>query len=92
MFEQHLTDYHGQDWPDSRNTETGEINQTLDCQCPLSGPGHVTSAQCRIRTISGRILYIRFDVHFRLPVLPDYVLVEEDVKKYAVTFTTIYQK
>ena len=50
VFGHHLVDSHGQARPDTNRNETREIIQILVSKCPLCGPGHMTSLQCRIRT------------------------------------------
>ena len=54
VFGQHLIYSHGQARPDSSHNEAGFIIQTLALCCPPCGPGHMTSVQCRIRTIIRR--------------------------------------
>ena len=51
VFGQHLVVSHGQNKPNPSHTDTGLIIQTLVSECPPCGQGHMTSVQCRIRTI-----------------------------------------
>ena len=42
------------------NSSIGEMIQSLVSQCPPFGPGHMTSVQCRIRTILREIAFFMF--------------------------------
>ena len=59
--------------PFSSHTEEGEMIETPVSQCPPRDPGHMTSVQCRIRTIGihvmAKVKRIKTGVAYKIQIL-----------------------